>query len=226
MNLLNANFIIQYLINNGVPRETIILLLMLPIAATIIAFARQIIGIKGFGIYTPLIISFAILTTGLKYGLVFFTVIILTGTIARFLAKRFRLLYLPRMALFLTTVAAAMLFLLGIGAFYQKKGLITASVFAILIMITLVEKFVAAQIERGTAKAIILTAETLLLSVVCFWVIRWKWLQNLVLLYPLWIIVSAGIVNVFLGKWTGLRLSEYFRFREVIKNVELPKKNK
>lgn len=224
MNLLNANFIIQYLINNGVPRETIILLLMLPIAATIIAFARQIIGIKGFGIYTPLIISFAILTTGLKYGLVFFTVIILTGTIARFLAKRFRLLYLPRMALFLTTVAAAMLFLLGIGAFYQKKGLITASVFAILIMITLVEKFVAAQIERGTAKAIILTAETLLLSVVCFWVIRWKWLQNLVLLYPLWIIVSAGIVNVFLGKWTGLRLSEYFRFREVIKNVELPKK--
>lgn len=224
MNFLNANFIIQYLINNSVPRETIILLLMLPIAATIIAFARQIIGVKGFGIYTPLIISFAILATGLKYGLVFFSVIILTGTVARFLAKRFRLLYLPRMALVLTAVAAAMLFLLGVGAFYQKKGLIAASIFAILIMITLVEKFVAAQIERGTTKAIILTAETLLLSVVCFWVISWEWLQNLVLLYPLWIIISTGIINVFLGKWTGLRLSEYFRFREVIRNVELPKK--
>jgi len=32
------------------------------------------------------------------------------------------------------------------------------------------------------------------------------------------------IINIFLGKWTGLRFSEYFRFREVIKHVELPEK--
>jgi len=224
MNFFNTSFIIQYMTNNGVPRETIILLLMLPIIATIIAFARQVIGIKGFGIYTPLIISFAFLATGLKYGLAFFIAILLTGTVARFLAKRFRLLYLPRMALVLTAVAIAILFLLGIGAFYQKKGLIAASIFAILIMITLVEKFVAAQIERGTTKAIILTIETLILSIICYWAISWSWLQGIVILYPLWVIISTGIINVFLGKWTGLRLSEYFRFRDVIKNVELPKK--
>jgi len=224
MNFFNTSFIIQYMTNNGVPRETIILLLMLPIVATIIALARQIIGIKGFGIYTPLIISFAFLATGLKYGLAFFIAILLAGTVARFLAKRFRLLYLPRMALVLTAVAIAIIFLLGIGAFYQKKGLIAASIFAILIMITMVEKFVSAQIERGTAKAIILTVETLILSIICYWAISWSWLQGIVILYPLWVIVSTGIINVFLGKWTGLRLSEYFRFRDVIKNVELPKK--
>jgi hypothetical protein len=226
MNFLNTSFIIQYMINNGVPRETIILLLMLPIIATIIAFARQIIGIKGFGIYTPLIISFAFLATGLKYGLAFFIAIISAGTVARFLARRFRLLYLPRMALVLTAVAIAILLLFGVGAFYQKKGLIAASVFAILIMITLVEKFIAAQIERGTTKAIILTVETLILSVVCYWTISWSWLQGAVILYPLWIVAGSAVINVFLGKWTGLRLSEYFRFREVIKNVELPKNNK
>ncbi len=59
------------MINQGVSEEAIILLLMLPIVATIIAFSRQVIGIKGFGIYTPLIISFAFLATGLKYGLAF-----------------------------------------------------------------------------------------------------------------------------------------------------------
>jgi len=60
------------MINQGVPKETLVFLLMLPIVAIVISFARQVIGIKGFGIYTPLIITFAFLVTGLKYGLIFF----------------------------------------------------------------------------------------------------------------------------------------------------------
>jgi len=216
--------ITQYMIGQGVPQETIVLLLMLPIVATIIAFARQIIGIKGFGIYTPLIIAFAFLVTGLKYGLAFFMVILLVGTLMRLLVKKFRLLYLPRMAIVLNMVALAILVLFLIGAYTEQKGLILAPVFAILIMITLVEKFVVAQIEQGARGAIILTTETLILSVVCYWIVSWSWLQSLALLYPIWIILISIVVNIFLGKWTGLRLSEYFRFREVIKHAELPGK--
>jgi len=212
------------MINQGVPQETVILLLMLPIVATVIAFARQVIGIKGFGIYTPLIISFAFLATGLKYGLAFFITILLVGTLVRFLVKRLRLLYLPRMAIVLTVVALAILILFLEGAYSGRLGLIAASIFAILIMITLVEKFVAAQIQRGAREAIVLTSETLILSVISYWIISWPWLQNLVFHFPLWAILATVIINIFLGKWTGLRLSEYFRFREVIKHVELPEK--
>jgi len=218
------NFITQYMVNNGVPQETVILILMLPIVATIIALARQIIGLKGFGIYTPLIITFAFLATGLKYGLAIFILILLVGTLMRFLVRKFRLLYLPRMAIVLTLVALAILALFFEGAYSQRVGLITASIFAVLIMITLVEKFVAAQIEKGARGAIILTLETLALSIICYFVASWSWLQNLVFLYPLWIILAAILINIFLGKWTGLRLSEYIRFREVIKYAELPKK--
>lgn len=220
------SFITQYMINQGVPQETVILLLMLPIVATVIAFARQIIGIKGFGIYTPLIIAFAFLATGLKYGLALFMTILLVGTLIRLLVKRMRLLYLPRMAIVLTSVALAILLLFLEGAYSGRRGLITASIFAVLIMVTLVEKFIASQIERGARGAIILTSETLFLSIICYWIVSWLWLQNLVLLYPLWTILGAMAINIFLGKWTGLRLLEYFRFRQVIKNIELPKKKR
>ena len=93
-------------------------------------------------------------------------------------------------------------------------------------MITLVEKFVASQIERGAKEAIILTFETLALSIICYLVASWSWLIGITLLYPIWIILGSIIVNILLGKWTGLRLSEYFRFRELIKNIELPGKKK
>jgi hypothetical protein len=216
--------IIEYMINQGVPQETIVLLLMLPIVATVIAFARQIIGIRGFGIYTPLIISLAFLATGLKYGLALFITVLLVGTLTRLLVKRFRLLYLPRMAIVLTAVALGILLLLLAGAYADRRGLIAASIFTILIMGTLVEKFISVQIERGARGAVILTSETLFLSIICYWLASWSWLQNQALVYPIWFILGAIIINILLGKWTGLRLSEYWRFREVIKRVELPEK--
>jgi len=216
--------IIQYMISQGVPQETVVLLLMLPIVATIIAFSRQIIGIKGFGIYTPLIISFAFLATGLKYGLAIFIAILLVGTLVRLLVKKFRLLYLPRMAIVLILVALTILIVFLEGAYSGRHGLISASIFAILIMITLVEKFIATQINQGAKRTIIITSETLILSIICYWVASWLWLQNMVLAYPLSIILGSIIVNILLGKWTGLRLSEYFRFQKVIKHVESSKK--
>lgn len=216
--------ITQYIADQGVPQETIILLLMLPLAATVIAAARQLIGIRGFGIYTPLIIAFAFLATGLKYGLAFFITILLVGSLMRFLVKQFRLLYLPRIAIVLTVVALAILFLFWLAAYTGQTGLKATSIFAVLIMIILVERFVAAQIEKGAEKAIILTAETLLLSILCYWLAAWPWLQNQVLAYSLWFILGTIIANILLGKWTGLRLSEYWRFREVIKRVDLPEK--
>lgn len=208
------------MVNQGVSKEAIILLLMLPIIATIIAFARQVIGIKGFGIYTPLIISFAFLATGLKYGLAFFIVIILVGTLMRLVVKRFRLLYLPRMAIILTAVALSILIIFLEGAYSGRAGLTAASIFAIVIMITLVEKFIASQIERGHREAIILTIETLILSTICYWVAIWPWLRDFVLIYPFLIILGTIIINILLGKWTGLRISEYARFRKLIKSIE------
>lgn len=216
--------IIQYMTINGVPGDTVLLILMLPIVATIISFTRQILGIKAFGIYTPLIITFAFLATGIKYGIAIFVIVLVIGTLMRFILKRFRLLYLPKMAITFIVIALAMLILFFEGAFSQRTGLIAVSIFPILIIITLTEKFIAAQIKRGNRTAIILTLETLIIAIVCYFVASWPWLQKITLSYPTWVIIVAIILNILLGKWTGLRLTEYLRFKEVIKHVELPKK--
>ncbi len=218
--------IINYIIDQGTPEQTIILLLMLPITASVIAFARQVIGIKGFGIYTPLIIAYAFVVLGLTYGLIFFTIIMLIGTSMRLLVRKSRLLYLPRMALVITSVAIAILLFISISSYFEWSQVMTISVFAVIIMIILVEKFIAAQIERGNREAIILTIETLILSIVCYWIALWPWFQSLVLGYPLLIILGAILVNILLGKWTGLRITELYRFRQVIKNIEGPERKK
>lgn len=198
--------IIDYLIQQGIPQETIILILILPIIATVIAFARQIIGWKAFGIYTPLITAFAFWAVGLKYGLFVFLIVLITGMLVRFIIKKLRLLYLPRVAIILTIVALAVLSLL----FFTPS----ISIFPILIIITLLEEFIGAQIKKGLRSAVILSLETIFLAIVCYYLIIWTWLQNTLLNYP-WIIILTIIFNIIIGKWTGLRLTEYLRFRHV-----------
>ncbi len=211
--------VVNLLINQGVPLETVVLILMFPIIATLIVFLRQVLGIKAFGIYTPLIITFAFLAThDLRYGIAIFISVILVGMLARLLLKSLRLLYLPRVAIMLSVVAAAMLILLAFGGSLRRTGLAAVSIFPILIMITLVEKFIAIQIEKGDKTAVVLAIETLLISIIGYFVASWHLLIQLLVCYP-WLVLFTLPINIILGKWTGLRISEYFRFKEIMKKM-------
>lgn len=207
----------NYLIQNGVPRETVDILLMFPIMAGFIVAARQIVGIKAFGIYTPLIITFALTEIGFKYGVSIFIVSLVVASIVRYLLRKVRILYLPKMALILSITALSMFLSLVWGIFSDSTVFVQASIYQILIIITLVEKFINAQMEKGYRTAVVLSIETLILASLGNLIMTTTQLRDLVFYNP-WVIliVFAGII--FLGRYEGLRISEYIRFRKIISN--------
>lgn len=218
---MNYHPLVLFVIEQGVPLQTIALLLMVPVVATLVAFFRQVVGIKAFGIYTPSIITFALLAfdpNGLKYGIAIFVSIILVGMLSRFILRRFRLLYLPRVAMTISIVSLAILGILVLGGYFQRTGLASVSIFPLLIMITLAEKFVATQIEKGSKVAFFLALETLFISLVGYVLIRWDAFIILILNYP-WLILFTFVINFSLGKWTGLRIAEYIRFRKILSHL-------
>lgn len=216
---MNTSSLVNYFIHQGVPLETVTLLLLFPIIVTMIAFFRQVIGIKAFGIYTPSIVIFAFLATGIKYGLMLFVSVIIVGMISRTLLKKLRILYLPRVAITLSIVAFAMLAILVFGGSLKRTGLASVSIFPLVIMIAIVEKFVATQIEKGNKTALFLALETLLIALIGYWVASAQMLRQFLVAFP-WTILLTIPINIMLGKWTGLRLIEYFRFREVLKKIQ------
>ncbi|MFA6388900.1 MAG: 7TM domain-containing protein, partial [Patescibacteria group bacterium] len=208
---------INYLINQGVSQDTLFLLLVLPVVATLIAFARQVVGVKAFGIYVPSIITLTFVVTQLKYGLVIFAVLLAAATMARIGLRYLKLLYLPRMALVMSLVAFTIFIMFIMAGYFKQTGFLAISVFPILVMIILTEKFVEAQIEQGNKSAIILTLETFALSVISYFIITWSTFETLMLAYPEIIIGSCLLLNVLLGRFSGLRVLEYFRFRKLLK---------
>lgn len=210
------------IVSFGVTEDTVALILMLPVVATFIAISRQIIGIRGFGIYITLIIAFAFVATELKYGLATFFIVVLAGSLIRLVLKKRRILYLPRMAIILTGVTLVIFLMILLGSYFEVEGLQVVSIFPILIMTLVVERFVAAQIEKGPKTAILMTLETLVLAIISYYIIHWTFLQQFLLNWSIACIVFLLLFNFVLGKWTGLRLTEYFRFRELMEYLETP----
>jgi len=215
------SFLVNFMINRGVPVNSIMLLLMLPIIAMFFAFARQVIGLRAFGIYIPTIVTLSFLALGLTYGLTIFFLVLIVGTLLRFLIKKLRISYIPRLALVLTGITFAIIGLLAVGELVSQPNITALAIFPILIMVALTEQFVAAQIEQGFSTAVLLTTETLVLAVAAYLLVSWDLFQSLILAYPE-IIFLTIIINLLLGRWTGLRLIEYYRFRQVRRFSKLP----
>ena len=85
-------------------------------------------------------------------------------------------------------------------------------------MITIVEKFVAVQIEKGNEAAVKLAIETLFISIAGFFIASSSILIHFLAAYP-WVVFFTIPINILLGKWTGLRISEYIRFQKIMKNL-------
>ncbi len=226
------SYFVNFLIESGIPDNTVVLILLLPIIATIVALMKQMVGITTFGIYSPSIITLALLILGLKFGLTTFIIILAMGGAVRHALRKLKLLFIPKMAVVLTFVSLT-IFALLIVTIYLKwfdAEFIALAIFPILIMSTLSEKFINAQSERGFLSAVVLMGETILVSIVAYFVvggaidfgifqIQWEFIKNLMLAYPELIFLIL-IINILLGRWTGLRILEYVRFREVLRHIE------
>ncbi|MFT7184159.1 MAG: PKD repeat protein [Oceanicoccus sp.] len=213
------SYLVNVMLDKGVPSNTIRLVLMLPVIVTVVAFMKQVFGLATLGVYTPSILALSFIALELSYGLIILLSILAIGTITRLFLRKYRLLYIPRMAIVLTFVSLTILVLLFIGAVLDISSVVGVAVFPMLIMSTMVEKFVSIQSGKGLRRALTLVGESILVAILCYFVAEWSWLKVVMLGHPEAILLFL-IANVAMARWSGLRLLEYVRFREIIRHAE------
>jgi len=211
-------YAIRSAVSAGVPANTIVLLLLLPVVAAIIAGARHLVGIRGFGIFLPAALAVTFVATGPIVGIGMFLVIVAVSTAARMLLRKtkIKLQYLPRMALLLLFVVMGVLGVLFTAPILKRPDLANVSIFPVLILVLLAEDFSRVQLGKNAKTAIGLTTETLILALVSFVFLTSKEVQEFALLNPEILILIVFVFNFFMGKYIGLRFREFWRFRRLI----------
>jgi len=205
----------NYFLANGISSNVAFLCLSVPFVAFLVAFWRQFVGFSTLGIFPPLILTMSFLVLGIKFGLFVFALVMLIGYLLRFFFEKTELTHVPRMSFLFAILGMIFFLVLGIAIQTGISIDLSLAIFPMLAMIMISERFVAEQNASGPKNAFILMIDTVVIAVIGYLFLESDWLKNLILSYPE-MVVFPFLGLWFLAKFTGLRITEYFRFRSLI----------
>ena len=96
------------------------------------------------------------------------------------------------------------------------ERLSSVGIFPIMLFVLLAETFIEAQITRNFATSFGMTLETVILAFIAYKVMSAPWIQSQVLLQPEISVILILMIDLLIGKYKGLRLSEVWRFRKLL----------
>ncbi|MFO0801254.1 MAG: 7TM domain-containing protein [Gemmataceae bacterium] len=190
--------------------------LVMPLAALIVGFFRVVVGTKTFGVFTPALLGLIFRDTrALPWGLGIFAGTVVVGWVFRKVLDRYSLLMVPRTAILLTMVCV---FLLSVVILTARAGVhITGYValFPLVILTHMVERFWTVEVEDGTWSAFKTLTGTVLVAVAVALAVGPEAVSRWFFRFPetLMVVVAATLL---LGRYTGYRLTELYRFQDVI----------
>lgn len=217
--------------------NSVILLVTLPIVTTLTGIFRHIIGLKSLSVHAPIILTFAFYQLGsiiynedkseiafehnfgrgLVFGLILFVIVLTTTTLLYSLIRRARMHYVPKTTLVLLGTSVTILFSFVVGTrLFDRKGLIYLDAFSIIMIATLSEVFISKLARKDLKETIVVSLQTLITALLSYIVISLPQSREVILNYTFVVIVVILIVNLYIGKFLGLRISEFWRFRELL----------
>ena len=217
-NGLNSfRWMIRLAIDRGVSTNTIVLLLLLPLIATLVSFLHYVVGLAGYGIFMPTMIAVAFLATGFFGGLLLFALILIISLVGNFILKKLKIHFWPARAINLMFISVAVFGLMLLTSFVDLIDISSISIFPILFMILLAEEFVRTQLVKSKSEAKNLMIGTIILAISGGVLMNFSSIQSLVLRYPELVILIVLVSNLLIGNYSGIRLTEIKRFKGAIR---------
>ena len=212
---LNAYNMYKIFESIGISQNLLKIILMIPLGALVIVIFRNVIGVETFGTFLPALIATAARETGLMWGLIAFLAIIMVSALIRKFLDYLQLLHSPKMAIMLTVVVITMLLTTTFAVQTSYFDLAHVSLFPIAILAITAERFAIIQEEQGLYKALRISFFTVIVISAAYAVMSSLFMQSLFIAFPE-LLFFLIVLNLWLGKWVGMRLSEFIRFRKLI----------
>lgn len=199
----------------GITLNMLSTVLVIPLGALVTIVFRNVIGISSFGTFLPALIAYSFLSTGFWWGLGIFSIIIGVGSIINFVLDKFKLLQTPKLTIIMVSVALMLIAIAYTGMVRGNSHMAYSLFFPLAILSLTIERFFSIAQERGIKQSLIVYLWTNVIVAFSYIVMKSVFIQVMVIILPeLYLLVVAA--SLYLGHWTGLRLSELFRFRALL----------
>jgi hypothetical protein len=186
-------------------------LLMAPVGALIVLFLRNLIGIRTFGTFMPVLIAMAFRETHLLPGLALFSFIVSMGLIVRFYLERLHLLSGPRLGSVLSSVVIVMLVISILSYKLSMENTLSVALFPMVVITMTIERISLLWEERSPKEAIQQGIYSLFAASLAFAAMNEPHLKYWLFVFPelLFIVIAMMLL---MGCYRGYRLTELLRF--------------
>ncbi len=191
-------------------------LLLVPVGAFLLVLMRNLVGMKTFGTFMPVLIALAFRETGLFKGILIFVMLVALGLAVRFWLERLKLLLVPRLAAVLIVVVGLMTALSIFSKALGGHTGLSVALFPMVILTMTIERMSILVEERGFGEALISGVGSIICAALAYLVMNIKQLEHLVFVFPELLLVLLGM-TLILGRYTGYRLMDLYRFRALAK---------
>ena len=194
-------------------------LLLLPLAALIVCIFRNLVGLHTFGTFAPALVGLAFRQLHSLPGLAIFLAILLAGWLMRRLLDRLHLLQVPRTACMLSLVVMMLILFVLLAHRLGLNATHYISLFPLVILTGMIERFWTLEAEDGTSASFRTLLATLAVAGCIGAVLSLAPLTRTLLSFP----ELLGLVlacQLLLGRYTGYRLSELLRFRDLLTSAQ------
>jgi len=196
-------------------RRILSILLVIPLAALVAAGYRNLVGVRTFGTFMPLLLALSLYETNVVIGVLLVAVCLAVGVFGRLLLDRLRLLFVPRICLLLSLVILTVTSLAQIGYAWGGRELMGGLLFPIVILAMLIERISVNTMEEGMRSTAQLLIGSFGLSALVYPLFRSAGLGHLFLGFPELIFCVMACL-VLMGGYTGYRVAELVRFRSLL----------
>lgn len=218
---MEYSFFTQLLLDNGISRQILELLVAITLLATLVSIARYVFGSKTYGIYAPVILAISYSYSGLRYGLVVTATVIITTLISYSIIKKIRMHYITRIAInyCLLSITLVLLFLVvdryGLGL----ENMSNIAPLAVISIAALSDFFIKQYVRKSLQTTALILGSTILIAVIGWYLITRQNVSDF-MINNLWIIPSLIFVNLLVGQFKGLRIKDFLRFNSIISEKE------
>jgi hypothetical protein len=196
-------------------QELVRFLLLLPVAALIVCVFRNVIGLASFGTFAPALLGLAFREFHSMPGLAVFVCIVLVGWLMRRVLNHYHLLQVPRTALLLSLVVVLLIGLVLLANYRSLSATKYVAIFPMVILTGMIERFWTLETEDGTTSSFRTLLTTMVIAATIALVLSFHAIVNHLFSFP----ETVGLImaaQLLLGRYTGYRLSELFRFRDFV----------
>jgi len=172
------------------------------------------VGIRTSGTFMPVLIALAFIQTTLLVGLIIFLGLVGVGLWIRSYLSRLNLLLVSRVAAVIIVVILLMAVLAVTSYRLGLDQALTVTFFPTVIIAWTIERMSILWEEEGGHEVLIQGSGSLLVAVLAYIAMSSQIISHLTFNFPELMLSLLGVI-LLLGKYTGFRLSELYRFRDM-----------